>query len=161
MARVLCYSRQYDQAIEQCQKTLELDRNFWPALLWLGVAYQQKGMQAEALSSFRMAVAASEGGNLVATAALARGYAAASQRDEARRTLGKLRAEAKERYVSPYYVAVIQAALGDIDQAFASLQEAYAERSSWLAYIKADPMLDNLRSDRRFDKLMEQLVPAR
>ena len=161
MARVLCYSRLYDRAIEQCQKTLELDRNFWPALLWLGVAYQQKGMQAEALSSFRLAVAASEGGNLAATAALAQGYAAAGQRDEARRMLGKLRAESKERYVSPYYVAVIQAALGDTDQAFASLQEAYDERSSWLAYIKADPMLDNLRSDRRFDKLMEQLVLAR
>jgi hypothetical protein len=50
--------------------------------------------------------------------------------------------------------AIIYAGLGQRDQAFEWLEKPYKERSSWLAYLKADPRLDPLRSDPRFQELL-------
>ncbi len=43
VGHILYWARQYDQAIEQHRKTIELDPNFGPAHLRLGMAYEQKG----------------------------------------------------------------------------------------------------------------------
>jgi len=42
----------------------------------------------------------------------------------------------KEQYVSAYEVATIYVALGNTEQAFQSLEEAYAEHSFHLVYLK-------------------------
>lgn len=152
-ARIFYYSRQYDRAIEQCAKTLELDQNFWPAIVWLGLTYQQKGMQVEALSSFQKALAVSGSQNLVATTALAQCLARLGRTGEAKKMLRELEKNSEQSYISPYYIAMIHVALGQKDQALSSLERAYEERSSWLAYIGVDPMLDSLRRDPRFDRL--------
>ena len=60
-------------------------------------------------------------------------------------------------YVPPYPVAVIQAALGRPDEAFASLEKAYNERDSWLDYLSVDPRLSPLRSDPRYSALLRRL----
>jgi len=49
------YMRQYDEAIEQYRKTLELDPNFFLAHVWLGMSYEQKGMYEEAITEFQNA----------------------------------------------------------------------------------------------------------
>ena len=48
---------------------------------------------------------------------------------------------------------MIYAGLGEKDQAFAWLEKAYDDRSSYMVYLKVEPMLDRLRSDSRFDDL--------
>jgi len=69
---------------------------------------------------------------------------------------------AATRYVSPYSIALVHAGLGDRDQALAWLDKAYAERSDYMAYLKLEPMLDSLRSDRRFVALVERVgLPSR
>ncbi|PYK36149.1 MAG: hypothetical protein DME54_02170, partial [Verrucomicrobia bacterium] len=50
------YARQYDQAIQQCQKTAELDRNYPETADFRGLAYEQKGMYREAIAELQMAV---------------------------------------------------------------------------------------------------------
>jgi hypothetical protein len=63
----------------------------------------------------------------------------------------------KKRYVPSYWVAVIRAGLGQVDQTFELLEEAYRERSGWAAYASVDPRLDCLRADSRFAELMRKL----
>jgi len=63
----------------------------------------------------------------------------------------------KQFYVSPYNVALIYAGLGEKDQALAWLERAFAERSTWMPYLKVDPWLDNLRSDPRFQGLLRRM----
>src|ERR1700730_17060948 len=46
------YARQYDRALDQLTKTLELDPNYGLAHWYRGLAYQQKGMYTEASESW-------------------------------------------------------------------------------------------------------------
>jgi len=54
-------------------------------------------------------------------------------------------------------VALVYAALGDKEQAFAWLDKAFAERSHWLMWLRLDPRWKTLRGDPRFAALVERL----
>jgi hypothetical protein len=54
----------------------------------------------------------------------------------------------QKQYVSSYFIALIYLGLEEIDQTFAWLEQAYEERSGFLAFIGVEPMLDDLREDR-------------
>jgi len=55
-------------------------------------------------------------------------------------------------------MAVIHAGLGEKDQAWAWFDKAYEERASWLSQeFKADPRLDSLRSDPRYQDLLRRM----
>jgi hypothetical protein len=47
--------------------------------------------------------------------------------------------------------------LGDVDAAFDWLEQAYRDRRGWLAYLNIEPLLDGIRSDPRFSRLLERL----
>jgi hypothetical protein len=57
-------------------------------------------------------------------------------------------------YISSADIAMIYVGLQDNDQAFVWLQKAYWERSWYLVLFRADPRLDNLRPDPRFQDLL-------
>ncbi len=63
----------------------------------------------------------------------------------------------RRQYVSPYDIAVIQAALGEKDQAFALLERAHNDESEWLGWLGDDYRMDSLRSDPRFADLMRRV----
>ena len=122
----------------------------------LGLSYLQLGKWDEAAAAFREAVASSDSparsnADLGAVAAL-KGRTA-----EARAVLDGLRLEAGERYVSPVAFVMLHAALGQTDEAFEWLDRAYDDRRGWLAYLKVEPMLDGLRADPRFARLLERM----
>jgi TolB-like protein/DNA-binding winged helix-turn-helix (wHTH) protein len=148
-------SRQYDQAIEQYRKTLELDAAplFQRYAAW---AYLQRGMHREAIDALRAALSAL-GRAPAVEGELGHALAVAGRRDEALAVLEGLRQLSSTRYVSPYSVALVHAGLGDRDQAFAWLDKAYAERSDYMPYLKLEPMLDGLRSDPRFAALVQRV----
>jgi len=84
-------------------------------------------------------------------------YASAGYRDEAHKILEELQEVSKQRYVTPYAVGRIYAALGMKDEAFQWLETAYRERAALVACLKADPRLDNLRADPRFKDLLRRM----
>jgi TolB-like protein/DNA-binding winged helix-turn-helix (wHTH) protein/Flp pilus assembly protein TadD len=150
------YARQYDRAIEQLLKSIEMDASRYRAHDRLGRAYEQKRQHAQALAEFEKAVATSQEGG-AALASLAAGYAAAGKRNDAMRLVGRLKLLAGREYVPAYGLAEVYAALGDKEQAFAWLERAYEERSSELVYLKVEPRLDGLRSDLRFQHLLRRM----
>ncbi len=153
---VLYFARRYDQAIEQCKKALELDPGFATGQFFLGQAYEQKGMYAEAATVFQRFPRTGP-----QMSAAGRVFALSGNRDQASRMLDRLEQLAGERYVSPYDIAVVHAALGQNDQAFEWLQKALEDRSFMLVFLKVDPALDSLRSDARFEGLVKHIgLPA-
>ena len=54
-------------------------------------------------------------------------------------------------------IALIYAALGDKDQAFAWLDKAEKEHDANLARLTVDPRFDSLRSDARFPDLVRRV----
>ena len=55
------------------------------------------------------------------------------------------------------YLAHAYAGLGDFDQAFAQLENAYAQRAPTLIRLKSDPFLDPIKGDARFADLVRRL----
>ncbi len=151
------FARQYEPAIEQYRRALGVEpKSYWPHLL-LGWAYGQQGKFAEAIAELQQARQLNDIPQ--ALAALGHAYALAGQRAEAQQVLAELQTLAQRKYVSPYDVATIYAALGDKEQAFAWLEKAYADRCGWLAWwLKVDPKFDSLRADERFTALLGRVT---
>src|SRR2546423_8487508 len=149
-------TRQYDKSLEYFRQAVELDANFWYAQYFLGLADEQTGAFAEAATAFQQAERVSDAPEV--SSAVGHLYVVAGKRDEALKVFDELKNESKERYVSPYDMALIDAALGDKEQAFADLQKAYDDRTAWIAmYLNIDPRLDSLRSDTRFADLARRI----
>jgi serine/threonine-protein kinase len=61
------------------------------------------------------------------------------------------------RYVSPVAQAQLYVTLGERDLAFEWMDKAYQDKRGWLAYMKIEPLLDGLRDDPRFYRLLERM----
>jgi tetratricopeptide (TPR) repeat protein len=150
------FARQFDQAIEQAHKTLELDPNFAISYELLGEVYVSRGMYREGLSELEKYSALSRG-RAMSLALLGYAHARLGERSQALRMLEQLEATSKERYTPASSFAVVYAGLGEKDQAFAWLEKAYGERTSRLGYLKVEPLWDPLRPDPRFADLVRRI----
>ena len=110
-------------------KTPELNPNFPPTRLALADAYLAKGMYAEAIAELQEIIRL-EGDSSGIQANLGVIYARSGNRDKAQAILKQL--EMSKEDVSPFGLATLYANLGERDQAFASLEKAYAARAPWL-----------------------------
>ena len=149
-------ARQYDRAIQQLRNTLEMDPSYELPHLVLGLSYAQKDDFSLALPELRKAVELSHGTPLMISA-LANVYARSGNKEEAEKLLADLIRESNLQYVSPYYFALVYVGLGQREKAIDLLEKAYADRSNGLVFLKAEPALDDLRSDPRFVALEQKL----
>jgi eukaryotic-like serine/threonine-protein kinase len=156
LALAYYYARQYDRTVEQCRRTLELDPAFFFASLYIGAAYNQQGKPPEAIAELQKARDV-PGGAIPITSELGYAYAVSSRRAAAEGMLRTLQEQSSRAYVDPYYVAIVHLGLGDLDQTFAWLERAYAERSFWLLWLNVEPKFDRLRSDGRFAALEQRM----
>ncbi len=156
VGHVLYLARRYDEAIAQYRRTLELDPGFVQAHLWFGRPYLEKGMFREAIEELERAAKISEG-STISLAVLAHAYAAAGRRARATELLGRLKRRAGSSYVPSYWIGLVYVGLGDRDRAFAWLERACAERSSWLSWAMVEPRFDSLRDDPRFARLLSEM----
>jgi adenylate cyclase len=153
---MLYFARQYEQAIEQYQKTLEMDKNFYPARFRLGQAYLQTGSIEEAVKEFEEAVTLSDR-KARPLALLGYAYGLSGDRTAAERMLKELNELAKKRYVSSLEIARLHLALGETDQVFDCFNKAVEEREGWLIWVKLEPSFDSLRSDPRYAELLRRM----
>lgn len=158
---VYYHQRDYKSLIEASQKSTIASPGAWVTHYFLGVGYEGSGHPAQAIPEYQQAVELSQGDSDT-EAGLAYVYANTGRRDEAQKILGEFQRKSKDRYVSPYMIAVIYAGLGQNDRAFDFLEQAYQERSSDLPYfMKADLRMDSLRSDPRFENLLQRVGLSR
>ena len=149
------FARNYDAAIRSFRKALELDERFIPADGWLGMALGQQGRYAEAIDAFTRALEVDRVPILLTM--LAHTHAIAGDRAKALFYLDALQVEAKNRYVSPYDIAVIHAGLGETKSALEQLRAARDDRSAWMVFLNVDPRLDGLRSEPEFAEIAKAL----
>jgi TolB-like protein/Tfp pilus assembly protein PilF len=149
----------YDDAIAQALRTLELDPQFGPGHQLLADLYAYKRNDAKAIASQQRVLTLA--GDQDGAAMLGRDYAAGGYDHAMRRLYGGvldgLAAASKAGWVSPIAFAMTYTKLGDRDHAFEWLEKAFAERSPWLTYIRADPDFAPLRSDPRFAALERRI----
>jgi TolB-like protein/Flp pilus assembly protein TadD len=154
-AAVLLFSQRTDEAELECRRSLELDADFWRAIVCLGRCHEARGNYEDAIVCFERAKAVSD--NVPsAIGALGRAYALTGRTRDAHRLLGELDDLAQRRYVSPYGRVLIYLGLGD-DKAFEWLDRSCNERAGWLMFLATDPRFDVLRQDARFRLILDRL----
>lgn len=147
------YARQYDLALQEVTKALEIDHNFGIGYVLLALIHERLSWIGAALEAARTGRELLEESSL-SLWALIQVLNAANRRAEAQELLEKLERLAEQQYVSPYERALIYLSQGDHELAFAWFEEALAQRDPWLVWLKVEPRLDPLRADPRFARLL-------
>jgi serine/threonine-protein kinase len=151
LGKVLYYRRKYDAAIAQFRQALDLDPAFGEASMQLFKCFLMKRQFAEA----RRIIEPREKSPFPDEYALHMGrlQALSGNRVEAEKLLDELLREcAVHCSETPGQVAWLQVALNDTDGAFRSLA---ADAHNYM--LQADPVLDGLRSDPRYQALLLQM----
>jgi eukaryotic-like serine/threonine-protein kinase len=156
LARFLLYDRDYDAAIAQGERTIEMDEICHRAHHYIASAHLAKGDPERALSWYRRAQAM-ERSPRSWDAMIARALAPLGQIDEAEAILARLEDESRRQYLRGEIIAMGYAAVGDLDRAFTSLERAYQDRSAGLMYLHLDPGYGPLRGDPRYADLVSRV----
>jgi len=127
-----------------------MDPNFAVAHWHLGLAYEEKRLLDGATEEFKKAISLS-GGSPLMKAALGRTYAKSQKTQEASEMLNDLHELAKQQYASAYEIATIYVAL-------ANKEQAYREHSFHLVNLNVSPQFKSVRSDPRFQNLLQRLL---
>jgi tetratricopeptide (TPR) repeat protein len=144
---VYLHQRQYDAAIDQEKKTLELDRTFALAHDMLGIAYLQLGRHQEALA---------EALQTRKPALRAAAYYALGDVVAAKEVVHEQIRLAATHYQPPYTIASSYLGIDDREQAFPWLEAAFLDRSLRPDFMKVDPWFDRVRADARFESLLRR-----
>ena len=148
----------YDDVIELCLATLDLEPDFAMSMVTLGLAHALKGDSEKAVevSDKIGRLDHREVGSLI-RALRAQVDALAGRREEAEKQLAEVLEIAKQHYVCAYEIALVFAALGRKEEAFEWLEQALEDASDCLVFTKVDPRFVNLHDDPRYQDLLKKV----
>ena len=158
-ADYLVRADQLDAAVAVYERTIEVDPESADAYFGLAEAFLRQRRFDEANEARRQAhdiLGDDPIAELFATAGGEEGYLLADEAD-LRRQLEFMEAREAWGYVSPLSFAQVYAQLGDADQAFAYLEEAFTQRSPGLALLTVDQAFYRVRDDPRFEDALRQV----
>ena len=141
-----------DAADRDCQRTLDLDANFWAAHQTLGILRVKQGRYDEALVEAQKSIQLSNRWN-ASLALLGHIYAKLGRRSDAEAVIKELESRYANQTADGRDLAVVYAGLDDKDKAFSWLDKAAADHSVILGFLKLEPSLESLRSDPRWNDL--------
>jgi TolB-like protein/Tfp pilus assembly protein PilF len=156
LGRVLTFAGQNDRAIVEMERALEFHKNSPPLYFFLRNAYKGKGSYGKALEVANQYVEASETDPSTNTD-LAVLYALNNNRARAREILDHKQRQARSESTLSVNIARICTALGDNDQALSWLEQGFKQRSPFMITINAEPDLNPLRNDTRFQDLLRRM----
>jgi tetratricopeptide (TPR) repeat protein len=149
-------ARRYDDSMEQLRRTIELDPHY-PVTYWiLGLLLRKMERYGEAIAEGERSVALS-GGSPIMRAALAQTLAVAGEQTKANQILDDLLDLSQQKYVASYFLSGIYLGLAQQDRAMDYLEKAKQEHSHWLIYLHIDPAMDALRTNSRFQTLLQNV----
>ncbi len=156
VSRILFHARRYDDAIRESRSALALQPDNAFNLMGLGFALVADNKPAEAIPVLEKAVSLSPG-SPATTGVLIRAYAHAGRRSDAIRLLAELQRRRTAGYIPAAAFVNGYLGLGDNEQAFYWLEQAYKEQSNILQFLKVHPYFDPIRGDPRFADLLRRV----
>ncbi len=146
------FSRHYDQALDITQSVRVLKTNLPDWNFLLGDIYASRGKYPEAVAEFTKS-----GDGPYSLGHLGNAYARMGQTAAAEKTIARLEQDVRNDGIGRYEIALVYIGLGNKQEAFKWLEEAYRVHDVGLVYLKVDPCLDPLRSDPRFTGLLHRV----
>lgn len=150
------WGRDYERAVQESKKAMELDPDYFMPHFILGRAYARLGKASEALAELKHKTDSAEEIPLMA-AALGLAYGTGGHTKQTQKIAQTFAAYAKKRYIPATYFGMLYAGLGDWEQALDWLEKAYEERADGLTWINVEPMFDGLRQRPRFQALVKKM----
>ena len=135
-----------DEALEHFRNAVELDSLYTPAHAGIGAVYETRGQLEEAVRVYQR----------TDRVGLARALGLLGRKDEARKILGELEADAARTGVYAPWVATVFPAVDDIDGAINWLEQSYRQRHPALRFM-GGPGFDRLERDPRFRDLRRRI----
>jgi serine/threonine protein kinase/Flp pilus assembly protein TadD len=152
---MLNYQNRYSEAEKDLKRVVAADPGNLLAHFELGTALAAQKKFTEAFAVYPDAIDTEVGG---ATSSVAWAYGQAGMPDSARAILTRLKARAKQRYISPLALAVAADASGDRDAALTYMESAVREHSFFLVFIQTRPEFASLRPEPRFQRVLAQVT---
>jgi serine/threonine-protein kinase len=151
----LCTLREYDGAIAESRRAIDLHPDFAFAHAWLGMSLLMKGDVAAAIPALEHARMLDD--NVTTTHFLAMAQAAAGNRTAAEALVSGLEKAASTRYTCAYEVASVHLRLGNTEKAMDWLRRGVAEQCDCLIWLKTEGWIDPLRVDPRYAELVRRV----
>ncbi len=146
------FAHQYDRALAVTRTVQGLNVSLPDRSFLLGDIDAETGHYPEAKAAFIQS-----GDGPYSLGHLGNTYARMGEADSARKLIGRLESSVRRDGIGRYEIALVYAGLGDRNNAFKWLEEAYQAHDVGLVYLRVDPCLDPLRSDPRFGDLMRRI----
>jgi tetratricopeptide (TPR) repeat protein len=154
MLRLLIDIHQYEAALQQFRKLIELDPGSVGAYNEIFPVYVALGKPDDALAAF-LKLQTLGGTNPQHIEALIVAARRGGFRGCLKERIAQLDREANRSRISPYVFANLYAHLGDKDRALACLEQGYLQHLPRMMWVKARATFDPLRSDPRFQSLLQ------
>lgn len=153
---LLQHAGRFDEAIEQLRKVLETDPDYLWALWRIGSSYTSKSMYQEGIDALEKAAKLS-GRSPSILGTLAESYGLSGRREDARKLLAELDAQARKQYVPAIAFAHAYIGLGDSERVLDSLERAYQQREQGIAWLAIWEAHGPYRTDPRFLALLRRV----
>ena len=150
------FARRYEEAEERYRKLISDFPSYSFGYYGLSKIHRITGRTGDAIVENDRAKELM-GGSVFSLLAEAECYAADDDRTTAQQKIGALIELAKDRYVSPYQMALVYTFLGDKEKAISALEAALQIKEAWLNWMGVEPAFDPIRSDPRFDEILERV----
>ena len=147
------FSGQYDKAVEECYRYLDMNPSFVVARDFLVHLHVQNGLFEEAAEEAKRLLDVSERKS-EAMAHLAYVYAASGKTEEAKKLFEASVADAEFGYSNPTIFIIVCSILGDLDNAYRWAEKARESGRIALHSLRFSPDLQRFRTDPRYNLLL-------
>jgi len=155
-ADLLCAAGRFDEAIQKAREAMDLDPDFRLGHYFLGLAYAGKQMYPEALAEYQKGVAL-DSKDEWSLSGMGWVYALMHDRRKAEEIIRRLRQDARERPDLALEIAIIYSALGEKNEAFDWLENAYQNRDGGLMLVNSYWYFEQIRSDPRYAEFVKKI----
>ncbi|MBI1354850.1 MAG: protein kinase [Acidobacteria bacterium] len=156
VGRILHFSRDYEAAMAQCRRTLELDPSFVQAAFDLLVSCGVVGLEDEARKMIDY-IARMDPDPIRKSVMMARFYGVTGDLEAARAERVKIEAMARDRVIPTSVFALVDIGIGEIDRAVELFFDSVERKDQLLLFLQCEPTYDPIRSHPRYAELMERI----
>jgi serine/threonine protein kinase/tetratricopeptide (TPR) repeat protein len=154
LAATYLYARRYEEALEQYKKTYQMDPNIDIVDTDMAFTYALKKMYPESINAFQQIITLDNGPAFAAD--FVNVYRTSGYETALQAYYDHLPRERREGEAT-YDTARVLLLLGKKKEVLDVTESAFKVRGGWMVYLFCDPLFDSVRSEPRYQALLQKL----